>query len=78
MSPIKSGVVNNQADLAKRYGMSRARVTQYLNLLKLPDEIINFLKTNKDKESVLRYFTERRIREFRGHGFLGSVSPEFQ
>jgi len=38
-------------------------VTQYLNLLKLPDEIIDFLKTNKDQESVLRYFTERRLRE---------------
>ena len=34
-----------------------------MNLLKLPDEIIGFLKTNKDQEPVLRYFTERRLRE---------------
>ena len=38
-------------------------MTQYLNLLELPDEIIGFLKANKDQESVLRYFTERRLRE---------------
>jgi predicted transcriptional regulator len=56
-------MVNNQADLAKRYGISRARVTQYLNLLKLPEEIIDFLKANKDRDSVLRYFTERRLRD---------------
>ena len=60
---LDTGMVNNQADLAKRYGISRARVTQYLNLLKLPDEIIDFLKANKDQESILRYFTERRLRE---------------
>lgn len=60
---LDTGVVNNQADLAKRYGISRARVTQYLNLLKLPGEIIDFLKANRAQESVLRYFSERRLRE---------------
>jgi ParB/RepB/Spo0J family partition protein len=60
---LDTKVVNNQADLAKRYGVSRARVTQHLNLLKLPDEIIDFLKENKDQESILRYFTERRLRD---------------
>jgi len=60
---LDTGMVNNQADLAKRYGISRARVTQYLNLLKLTDEIIGFLKANKDQEPVLRYFTERKLRE---------------
>ncbi len=60
---LDTGVVNNQADLAKRYGISRARVTQYLNLLKLPDEIIDFLKANSGHEPILHFFTERRLRE---------------
>jgi len=60
---LDTGMVNNQAELAERCGISRARVTQYLNLLKLPDEIIDFLRVNSHQESVLRYFTERRLRE---------------
>lgn len=41
----------------------QVRVPQYLNLLKLPDEIIDFLKANSDRKPVLRFFTERRLRE---------------
>jgi hypothetical protein len=36
---IDSGEVNNQAGLAKIKGISRARVTQILNLLKLDKSI---------------------------------------
>ena len=60
---LETKTVNSQADLAERYGISRARVTQYLNLLKLPDEIVDFLKANTNQETVLRYFTERKLRE---------------
>jgi len=62
---LDTGMVYNQTDLAKRLGISRARVTQCLNLLKLPEEIIDFLKANKDQETVLCFFTERRLRELR-------------
>jgi len=36
---LKDGVVNTRAEIARRYGLSRARVTQVMKLLHLPDEI---------------------------------------
>ena len=36
---LDSGVFGSKAELARRYGWSRARVTQIMNLLKLPEEI---------------------------------------
>jgi len=41
---IDSGEVKNQANLARIKGISRARVTQILNLLKVDKSIINNLK----------------------------------
>jgi len=41
---INSGEVKNQSELAKLKGISRARVTQILNLLKLGKNIIDNLK----------------------------------
>ena len=40
---IDSGEAKNQAELAKLKGISRARVTQILNLLKLDKSIIDNL-----------------------------------
>jgi len=37
---IDNGQVKNQADLARKLSISRARVTQVLNLLKLNKDII--------------------------------------
>jgi hypothetical protein len=59
---IKQGVVNNQAELAKREGLTRTRMTQILNLLKLAPEIQKYLKDLKD-ETEIRFFTERRLRQ---------------
>ena len=50
-----------RAEVAEMFGISRARVTQYLNLLKLPPVIVGFLETNNDP-AILHYFTERRLR----------------
>ena len=50
-----------RAEVAEIFGISRARVTQYLNLLKLPSVIVGFLETNEDP-ATLHYFTERRLR----------------
>ncbi|MEI6499553.1 MAG: hypothetical protein WCP21_00845 [Armatimonadota bacterium] len=36
-------VVSSQAEIAGRYGISRARVTQVLNLLRLPQEVLRLL-----------------------------------
>ena len=45
-----ASVVNELADLARRMGVSRVRVTQQLNLLKLPleiqHEVLSLLKKN--------------------------------
>jgi hypothetical protein len=43
------------------FGVSRARVTQHLNLLKLPSGIVNYLADCTDPD-VLGYFTERHLR----------------
>lgn len=53
--------VKNKTELAQRQGISRARVTQILNLLKLAPEIREYLESLTD-EKQLRYYTERRLR----------------
>ena len=58
---LESGVVNTKAELARRTGLSRARITQLLNLLKLPSAIVAYLADCADPD-VLDYFTERRLR----------------
>jgi hypothetical protein len=44
------------------FGVSWARVTQYMNLLKLPQPIIEFLLANADDAEIRRFFTEPRLR----------------
>lgn len=61
-------VVNNRAGLAERYGISRARVTQLLNLLKLPAAVLSYLADSGDAN-----WSERRLR-----GVLALSSPEDQ
>ena len=57
---LEAGSVN-KADLARRHGMSRARVTQIMNLLnlesKIKEEILNLSQHDQ------RYFTERKLRK---------------
>ena len=50
-------LVNNRAAIAERYGISRARVTQVLNLLRLPREILNLLAGPGDAK-----LSERKLR----------------
>jgi hypothetical protein len=58
---LNKTLVNNRSQIAKRYDMSRARVTQLLNLLELAPEIQEHLLLLEDKKSV-REFSERRLR----------------
>ncbi len=51
----------NQSGLAQRYGLTRARVTQVLNLLKLHPSILEFL-LGMPPGPYSRLFTERRVR----------------
>ena len=59
---IDSGEVKNQAELARKLGISRENVTQILNLLKLDKNIINYLEqlgNPMDRKKI----SERRIRK---------------
>jgi len=64
---LESGDYPSQTDLARRLGVSRARINQYLRLLKLPPKI---------KESVIRMgdpLYSRKITERRLRALLASV-----
>ncbi|MEW6008197.1 MAG: helix-turn-helix domain-containing protein [Candidatus Omnitrophota bacterium] len=53
----KEGLSQNK--LAKRLGISRVRITQFLNLLKLPKRQQNYILRHGKKELI----TERAIRK---------------
>lgn len=58
---LERELVNSRSELAEGYGLSRARVTQVMNLLVLAPEIQEHLLRLEDKRSV-RAFSERRLR----------------
>ena len=51
-----------KARVAEMLRVSRARVTQYMNLLDLPLAIQKFLLEHDDDPVIRKYFTERRLR----------------
>lgn len=53
--------VKTQADLAKEMGVSRVRITQVMNLLKLVPDIQECLLCLEDQKTI-RFFSERRLR----------------
>ena len=59
---IEYGEVKNQAELAKLKGISRARVTQILNLLKLDKSIIDNLVQIGDSMDI-KVISERELRK---------------
>jgi len=54
-------LVNNRAELAERYGLSRARVTQLMKLLTLPTEIQECLLALTEEKEIRRV-SERKLR----------------
>jgi hypothetical protein len=58
---LKEGRFSSLAEMARARGLTRARVTQIMNLLKLPDELITFLLGLTDPEDIKKY-SERRLR----------------
>ncbi len=54
--------VSTKAEVGEILGVSRARVVQYLNLLKLPNPIIDFMLENHENKRICQFFTERRLR----------------
>ena len=57
---LEAPEIRSKADIAKRLGISRARVTQTINLLKLAPEIRKHVLSLSDEEAS--FFTERRLR----------------
>ena len=67
---IDSGKVKNQAELARKLGVSSARVTQILNILKLDSRIIqelekhgNPLESKIINERILRSYVNKFFRK---------------
>jgi ParB-like chromosome segregation protein Spo0J len=54
----------NRAELARRLGVSRSRVTQWLDLLELPEEVLREAEALRDNWSR-QVVTERVLREMR-------------
>ena len=54
-------MVNNRAEIAWRYGLSRARIAQVMSLLHLPDEIQEYVMALPPREQ--RLYSGRRPRE---------------
>jgi hypothetical protein len=57
----EKGRVNTQAELARKIGISKARLTQIMNLLKLAPKIKSYIKKLDDQE-LLHFFNEKRLR----------------
>jgi hypothetical protein len=55
------GIFHTKAGLARKLGISKARLTQIMNLLKLAPEIQEYLKSLNDP-SLLSFFNEKRLR----------------
>ena len=62
---LDDGSVCSMSEIARIEGLTRARVTQVINLLKLPAEMQNYL-LNLDDPKEVRKFSERKLRDYHG------------
>lgn len=60
-SLFKDPLIQTQSDIAREMGITRARVSQIMALLKLAPEIQRELLTLQDQKAI-RFFSERRLR----------------
>jgi hypothetical protein len=60
---LDEGSVKSLSEVAQKEGMTRARVTQIMNLLKLPIEWQGFLAGLDDSKEIRKY-SERRLRNW--------------
>ncbi len=58
---LDEGTVASLNEIAKKEGLSRARVTQVMNLLKLPEAVKMFLAHLDDSQEI-RMHSERKLR----------------
>ena len=73
---IRDGVVTDQAELARLGHVSRARLTQMMNLLNLAPDIQEALLFFPRVESGRDPVGERELRPIAGGGGLGSATTE--
>lgn len=60
---IESGQAKNESDLARKIGVSRVRICQYIRLLSLDDSVIKALEQLGDPLTK-QIITERRLRAY--------------
>ena len=60
---LDDGAVSSMSDIARKEGLTRARVTQIMNLLKLPVEMQAFLLGLDDGKKIRKY-SERMLRGY--------------
>ncbi len=78
---LDNGAVKRRADLARRFKLSRARVTQLLDLHKLHPDIHDFVRTLTGVGS--RYLSVRALRQIgltpheKQFALLQTLCPEF-
>lgn len=59
---LSMGIAKNKAEIARIEGISRARVTQILNIINLAPEIREYLNCTAD-QNELKILTERKLRK---------------
>lgn len=62
---LDDGSVNSLSEIARIEGLTRARLTQIMNLLKLPAKMQGFLLELEDPKEVRKY-SERKLRDYHG------------
>lgn len=58
---LDDGDMGSLSEIAQKEGLTRARVTQVMNLLRLPTEFREFLTGLEDPKEIRKY-SERRLR----------------
>jgi hypothetical protein len=58
---LDDGAVSSMSEIARKEGLTRARVTQIMNLMKLPGEMQDFLLGLDDAKQIRKY-SERKLR----------------
>ena len=59
---LDDGQAGSLSEIAQKEGLTRARVTQLMNLLRLPAEFKEFLAGLEDPKEIRKY-SERRLRK---------------
>ena len=71
---LENGTFKSKSDSAKKEGLTRARVTQIMNLLRLPLEWRHFLKQLDDSKEIRKY-SERKLRSYNPNKFICNLRP---